>query len=250
MRGAKTTRAGLLCLLFLCSCRSLFAVREPLRIDNWDDVDERRLGLAKGATTLRDARQAMRNLGLTGVRTDTWVGEGPTPRMVSVLSADFQSRIHVFQDDRYQASVRVQSRGVLPFSYALRVARFGDRLLLVALYRDPLDLTEQSVRANGPRVDLFAEGHSGFEFVKSLPLDALAAENHGLTSPFFVGHDLNEGLMLLGRDKEGTLWRSAYLVTIERGDLALKALPMEQAARCSCVVRYAYGAAADEAGQD
>ena len=138
-RGATASLAVLAALQ--CACTALFAVREPLRIENWQDLDERQLTFAQG-TTLQEAEQIMRRVGLTGIRTDTYVGDGS--RMLSAISADFQSRIHLFEDNRYQRSVLVRSGGVLPFGYALRVAKSRDQLLLVALYRDPVGLTNQA----------------------------------------------------------------------------------------------------------
>ncbi|MBI5547992.1 MAG: hypothetical protein HY901_29265 [Deltaproteobacteria bacterium] len=231
-----------------CGCGTLLAVQEPLRIGNWADLDERQLSLVRGRTTLQQAEQAMHRLGLTGVRSDTYVGDGS--RMVSALSADFQTRVHLFENDRYQRSLAVGSGGELPFGYALRVARSGDGLILVALYRDPRLVTDASASANGPRLGLFVEGEGGFELAKTLPLDALASAHQGLTSPLFVGHDFGEGVIFLARDREGRLWEHAYLMTLKRGELALQPLSLDEAARCSCVERYVYAASAEELGRE
>jgi hypothetical protein len=238
----------LACLAALqCACATLFGVPEPIRIGNWADLDERQLALVPGRTTLREAQQAMRQAGLTGIRSDTYADDGP--RVVSALSADYQSRILVFENNRYQRSLSVRSGDVLPFAYALRVARSGDYLLILAVYRDPLSGTD-APSARGPRLALFVDEERGFEFVRSVPLDEIARANGGMTSPFFVGHDLGEGVMFLARKSDGGLWNSAYVMSIRGRELDLKPLPMEEAARCSCVEKYVYATGADDSGQD
>jgi hypothetical protein len=225
-----------------CACAALLWVPEPIRIGNWADMDECQLSLASGRTTLREAEQAMRRAGLTGIRSDTYV-EGR--RMVSALAADYQTKIYIFEDNRYQRSLPVRSGSALPFGYALRVARSRDDLLILALYRDP-----SSDPGKGPRIAVFTDEERGFEFVQSIPMDELARTHGGMTSPFFVGHDLDEGLMFLARSKDGGLWENAYLVTLHGRELGLKPLPMEEAAQCSCVEKYVYATSSDELGQD
>lgn len=212
------------------------AGREALVIENWDDLDEGRLGFVRGGTTLAEAEAAMRAAKLTGVTSQTWADDG---RAVSVLAADYQLRVFVFEGGRFRQSVAVDSGAVLPFRWALRVGQADGGLALVAMYRDPRE--ELSSAGSGPRAAVFVEGAGGFTQVNTVPLAGLAAAHGGLTRPFLVGDDFSRGVMFVARDREGAPWSSAYLLRLRGKELALAPLSMREAMRCSCVHDWVYG---------
>lgn len=227
--------------LVLCGaagCAAFASRQEPLRLGNWSDLTAQQLGLAAGASSVSQAESSARALGLTGLRTDTFVGDG---LLLGALSADFQTRVHLFEGDRYVQSVALRSGGTPPYGTVARLARSDEGVLLLALYLSPSDLVAGLPAGLGPRLDVFLRRAGAFDFVRTVRLDHLVAQNGGLTSPFFVGHDLSEGILFLARDRGGAVWKSAYLLSMAKGAARFEPLPLEEAARCSCVVDYLYG---------
>jgi len=244
MRRAMTLAIAAL----LGSCAAPRVGPEPLRIENWDDLSQEQLGFVKGQTGFAEAVEALRRRGLTGIAQDTFVGADS--RVISVLTADYQSRVHAFENGRYRGSTSVHSEGLLPYGFALHTAASTDGLVVLALYRDPVEATSGAVRAREPRLSLLIERPDGFALLRTIPLGALVAEHGGLQRPLFVGRDLDEGLMFLGRDREGAVWSTAYLLSIRHGQLGLATLPIEAAARCACVRDYLQGEPVDDAPPD
>ncbi|HEY3447388.1 MAG TPA: hypothetical protein VGK67_13535, partial [Myxococcales bacterium] len=187
------------------------AEREVLHLGNWNNLSPSELGLAAEASSVEQAEAAARAQGLAGLRTDTYVGPG---LLVSALSADFQTRVHVFENDRYVQSVALRCGSTPPYGTLVRFAGSDEGLLLLALYRSPADLVADVPAGRGPRMDVFVRRGRTFEFARTVSLDALAAENGGMTSPLFVGHDLVEGVIFLARDRDGVVWKSAYLMSM------------------------------------
>lgn len=222
-----------------CGCGSFFAEAEPLRIQNWNDLDERQLGLSR-TTSIAEAVRSAKVSGLTGVRTDTYLSE-PEGLVLGALGADYQTRVQVFENDRYVQSVTLAAGGVLPYGVVPRLARSRGQTLLIVLYRDPMELTSPLAPAHGPRLEVFRRHDGGFTPVKTFPLDGLRSATGGIASPIFVGHDLDEGVIFLARDNEGAVWKNAYLMSLSGGECVLKELPLDEAARCSCVRDYIYG---------
>ncbi len=221
-------------------CASVASTRgEPLRVGTVEDLSGEALGLRVGETTLEEARARLRARGLTGVVDDAFAGDaGPT---VSVLAADYQSRVFVFREGRFVASLDLPTHGLPPYDLALRLAYDGSARGLLVLYRDPLERP-----AEPPTMLLFhlrdAGPGFGFELAGRASLDGLVARHHGLARPLFVGNDLGDGVMLVARDRGGALWDTSYLVRPAATALALQPRAMSDALRCSCVQRYADGA--------
>lgn len=237
MRGYQPPMPGRgLVIAVLVLTQACAAGREALVIENWDDLDATRLGLVPGKSTLAEAEAAMRAAKLTGVTSQTWADDG---RAVSVLAADYQLRVFVFEAGRFRQSLPVDTGAVLPFRWALRVGRAEGRLALVAMYRDPRE--ELSAAGSGPRAAVFLEEAEGFRSAGSVALGGLAATHGGLTRPLLVGDDFSRGVMFVARDREGAPWSSAYLLSLRGKSLVLAPLPMDEAMRCACVHDWVYG---------
>ncbi len=225
-------------------CRYLLpVVAEPIRIENADDMAPERLGFAKGKTTFDEAHAAMKSRRLTGITktiyTDTR-SKGPS-LVLHALSADYQTRVHIFEDGLFADTVRLPSGGVLPYGGALSISSAGGKVFLLALYRDPLEMTDHKAMAQAPRIDIFERTDGRFVFRSRFSLGTIASENGGITRPIFVGHDLDEGIMLLARDSDGVIWDGGYFLRLEGGLLKTAHVPLEDASRCSCVQKYMYG---------
>ncbi|MGC4122475.1 MAG: hypothetical protein QM765_49435 [Myxococcales bacterium] len=234
---AATLVVALLLAATTAGCRIITADREALRLGNWSDLSERELGLVEGSTS-EQAAAAAQTKGLVGVRTDSLAGEG---FVVSALTADFQTRVHLFENDRYLQSVVLRSGSSPPFGAVVRFAASDEGLLLLVLHRSADDLVAPVPGSAGPRIDVFARRGRWFEFARTVSLAGIAADNGGLTNPLFVGHDLSDGILFLARDRDGVVWKSAYLLSMRHGEERFAPLPLDEAARCSCVSDYLYG---------
>jgi hypothetical protein len=210
------------------------AVEEPLRVGTLDDLRPEALGLQRGITTSDEARMTLRNRGLTGMVEDAYVG--PAGKTLEVLAADYQRRVHVFVDRRYSTSLELPTHGLPPYGLAVRFAARGTDEMLLVLYRDPL------ARAHEPPV-LVAYTRAGDEFRMTArsSFAPLVARHRGMTRPMLVGNDLDSGIMLVARERDGTLWDTSYLVRFEQGEFALQPHPMTEAMRCACLRAYAFG---------
>ncbi|HTJ84970.1 MAG TPA: hypothetical protein VL400_24800 [Polyangiaceae bacterium] len=232
-------------------CVSLLpSVEEPLRVGTLDDLGPDSLGFRRGVTTTDEARAALAARGLTGIADASYasppapVGPGApatstlAPTRFEVLAADYQSRVHLFENDRYRESIVLPTGGVPPYGVALGLGEGKVGTALLVLYRDPL------ARRDAPPTLLgfeLARGRVALASRASLP--SLVARHHGMTSPALIGSDLDAGVMLVARDRHGALWDESYLVRFDRGAFSLKPRAMTDALRCSCVRNYAYGAA-------
>lgn len=216
-------------------------VAEPLRVGNVDDLPAASLGFVRGRTTLDEARAALVAHKLTGVVDDRFARDGGAT--VEVLGADYQRELHVFRGGVYDHSMSLPTHGMPAYGLALRLARSGSSDLLLVLYRDPLGRREDP-----PVMLAFRWQADHFAFAASLSFESIVAARGGMTHPLFVGTDLDEGVMLVARDRRGALWETAYLVrsvapreptAAPRFDLRPK--PMSEALMCSCIHDWAFG---------
>ncbi len=234
--------------LLACSlsggCRHLLpAVEEPIRIANTQDTSPERLGFEKGKTSFDEAAASMKSIGLTGVARTMYTditAKGPS-LVLQALSADYQTKVHIFENGYYSGSVAVPSGKVVPYGEALTISSRGKDVFLLALYRDPLEMTAEAWRAEAPRIDIFERTAGTFVFRSRFSLKQIAADNEGITHPIFVGHDLSMGVMLLARDRRGTIWDGAYFLKLENGLVKATHASLNEVSRCSCVQRYMYG---------
>ncbi len=203
---------------------------EPLRIGTMDDLAPEALGLQAGVTTADEARAILLRRGLTGV-TESRFGSG-SGATVEVLGADYQSRVHVFQNGRYAQSLALSTGGVLPYGLALAATRHEGADVVMALYRDPL-----AERPRPPELLSYRVVEGRFQLVARMTFDGLFKKHGGM----LVGSDLNAGVMLVARDADGDLWDTSYLVHFDGERLALRPKSMVEAMRCSCVREYAFG---------
>ena len=209
-------------------------VREPLRVGTLTDAPPMALGFRVGVTTLGEARGKLEHGKFTGVVSDGYARESGA--RLEVLGADYQSRVHVFRGGKYEASLPLATHGLPPYGMALRLAKDGNRDVLLVLYRDPL-----AREGEPPTLLSFAVEPDGLKPLGRAPLQSLVARHGGMSSPILVGNDLGEGVMLVARDRDGELWNTSYLLRLSGTSLLLEPKPMTEALRCSCVRAYAEG---------
>lgn len=228
-------------VIFLASgCAGLYArVEQPLRIQNPDDLAAEDLELEIGSTTLSEAVGRMRALGLTGVRR-TQFQKGDSTEL-SAIAADYQTRVHIFEDERYSHSVQLATTTTLPYEYGLRFVVDGERTILLVLYDDPLRWTARRSQAQGPWLTTVARESGRFQQRSRMRIGGLAGARSGAAQPLFVGYDLEEGLLLYARDREGRPWRDAYMLRSDAGRIAVAPVPFLDAVRCSCIQDYLDG---------
>jgi hypothetical protein len=203
-----------------------------------DDLTPEALGLRAGATTADEAKAILMQRGLTGITESRYGSDrGST---LELLGADYQSRVHVFRNGRYDQSLMLPTGGVLPYGLALAAASDdGGNDVVLALYRDPL-----AQGAQPPQLLSYRVVGDRYQLVARMTFERLVRKHDGMTRPMLVGSDLNAGVMLVARDADGDLWDTSYLVRFEGDRLALKAKSMVEALRCSCVRDYAFNTAA------
>ena len=247
--------AALLGCASTASSTTAAVVPDPLRIENADDVSPESLGLVRGTTTLAHARDSMRSRGITGIVDDTFASAGSP--WVSVLAADYQSHLHLFDHDRYAGSLAVARSGDVPYAYAVRIAAHRGTLYVLALYNDPRSWTSHADDASGPRITVFVRRGGRFERSGRKSLTKIARAHGGPTRPLFVGYDLEDGVLMVARDGQGAIWRDAYFVRLHeppyagagRARLRLERVALEDAWRCDCVARYVGGASPESLWQ-
>ncbi len=218
-------------------------VEEPIRIQNADDIDASGLGFVRGKTAFGEAEAAMRRKGLTGISKTVYTditAPGRSP-VLNAIAADYQSSVHVFLNDAYLESVKLHNGPALPYGPTITISSGAGAVLLLALYRDALDITERRDMAAEPRIDVFEQRGGRFSFRSAMRLGDMAAENNGISRPIFVGHDLDAGVLLIARDRDGVIWDGGYFIRLERGMLKTSRVSLDDASRCSCVQRYIYG---------
>jgi hypothetical protein len=233
--GAAVHRALVLTAATLAAGCATFTprVEEPLRLSNLEDASPAALGLEPGSTLQAAALASMSARGLTGVvsTTDELFGLG-------AVGADFQRSVHVFRRGRYWTSVRLDA-GV-GYGLALGFARQGSRRFLLVVQQDPLDRPGGSDRLTVFEVDE-AEPFEPVRIVDRVSLSELAARHEGLSRPHLVGSSLEDGVLLLGRDREGRVWDESFVVRLESEKVVFTPRALSDAARCGCVVDYIRG---------
>ncbi len=240
----KLAAAAAIALSLSPGCRYFLpVVTEPIRIENTDDMSPAKLGFVKGETTFAQAQAMMRGKNLSGLTKTVFADLRPGARdlVLNAISADYQMAVHVFENDRYRESVRLHAGSVLPYGGALTISSSGNSIFLLALYRDPLEMTDQKLMAQPPRIEIFEQSGGSFVFRSTFHIGKIAADNGGITRPIFVGHDLDDGVMLLARDNDGVIWDGAYFLRLENGSLKTTHVSLQEASRCSCVQKYMYG---------
>ena len=211
--------------------------REPLRSSNLQTYSVRELGFIPGKTDFSTARAAMKRRKMTGIADDFYTKDG---KLFHAITADYQSEIHLFEDNLYKGSVPVKCGSVLPYGYRLRIGESNGKVRLIALYRDPLEYTFEKKMAAPARIDVFTHEDS-FRYARTIPLRGLSEEHGGLTRPIFVGHDMEIGIIFLARNDRGSVWPKAYILSVTDAAARMKSVPLNEAAKCSCVHDYIYG---------
>jgi hypothetical protein len=225
--------------MVLPGCMYAPVVSEPLRVENVDDLPPESLGFRTGTTTMEEARSLLEGRRITGIAVARYAHEnGPT---LEVLGADYQTRLHLFENGKYRSSIQLPTAGLPPYGLAVGLGRAGDADVLLALYRDPLARAEEP-----PRLLSFSISPAGVALIDRRSLGGLVTKHGGMSRPALIGNDLSTGVMLVARDAEGALWSTSYLFTFDLGRLAVKPQPMIEALRCSCVRDYAFASAPQE----
>lgn len=232
--------------VLLATCITLnFACAVPLRLDNFETLSHRELGLIKGSTGLTEAKNIMKRSKMTGIKTATHIAlEGDK---IDAITADYQTEIHVFVNDIYDHSISIHGRegpndkavrgGMMGYGYALGLATYEDNIFLLTLYRDPLSLTQYSTRSVAPpRIEIFVLENAGFKRIGTRWLGSLEQRSHGMTNPAFIGNDLESGVILVAENRTGQAWRSVPVLRMNQDyRLNTSAMPLEKALECSCV---------------
>jgi hypothetical protein len=207
--------------------------REPMRVGNTDDLSPADLAWERGRTRLDEAAAELRERGATGVARSELAEPGE--RRVGVLGADYQSRVHVFLDGAYAASLDLPRAGFPPYGLAAQVGRDANGPVVVVLFRDPLARPTEA-----PRLVAWRLVGDAFERVAEARLGAQVARHGGMIRPQWVGGSFDRGAMLVARDRRGQLWDRTYLVRVEASSLSLSSISTTAAMRCSCVEQYAF----------
>jgi len=96
-------------------------------------------------------------------------------------------------------------------------------------------------------MQVFARKDGAFVRTDTVSLGELSTRHGGLTSPMFLGNDLDAGIVLVARDREGAIWTSAYLVKRDDRQVRFEPIAIEEMAKCSCLSKYLNGANPEEA---
>jgi len=229
------------------------SVHEPMRIGTTDDLSPGALGFHHGSTTLDAAREQLRARGMTGMAEDAFVTPGGP--VLAVLGADYQSRVHVFRDGRYDHTIDLPTAGALPYGLVLRLGSDDASTMLLVIYRDPLGRRTQPpellsyrwldgapAETGDAAADLYepAPIDARFELAQRTSLAEMAERHQGMTRPILVGATFSEGALLFARDSHGRIWDKGYLVRSKAGALVLDAMPWSKAMKCSCVQSYSF----------
>jgi hypothetical protein len=209
-------------------------VTEPLRVGNVANLTPESLGLQPGITTFDEARARLAGYQATGIAGDAYARE-PGSR-IAVLGADYQRQLHVFRNGRYDHSLFLETHGVPAYGLALRLSNLGSSLVLLVLYRDPLERADHP-----PTILAYYLDNGHFRPWTIASLESPSSQHPGMTSPMFVGNDLGDGIVLVARDRQGSLWTAGYLLRVEQGQLTAHPRSMADIMRCSCVREYASG---------
>ena len=154
---------------------------------------------------------------------------------MQALAADYQEQVHVFRDDNYFESVNLHPNGMETHGFGVGIGtdEEGITALFVA-YRDK----ERKIQ---PKMDVFLNENNSFAYEVSLKLGEKAKKEGGFTLPHFVGHDLKSGMLLLGRNWSGTVWKKIPRIRIIDKRLKIDEVPLNYAARCGCTMDYING---------
>jgi hypothetical protein len=245
MRQAVKVFAAALTSVTLLGCGAI--QREPLRIDNAQIVSAQELGFQRGKTKFTDAHNLMKKRRMTGISTESNLSV--SGKRLDLLAADYQTEMFLFEEGTFRQSLKLHTSDILPYGFALRIANSKNRDVILALYRDPLEMVssvDHGMRVKPPRIEIFVESNGNFVRNGILHLSKLSKTHGGLTDPLFVGHDLDINLMLIARGLNGVIWNKAYFLGFREveGQVRLavtKSVPLSEAAKCSCVQDYLYG---------
>ncbi len=245
MRQAVKVFAAALTSATILGCGAIH--REPLRIDNAQIVSAEELGFQRGKTKFTDAHSLMKRRRMTGIVAESNISV--SGKRLDLLAADYQTEMFLFEEGTFRQSLKLHTSDILPYGFALRIANSKNRDVILALYRDPLEMVssvDHGMRVKAPRIEIFVESNGTFARNGILHLSKLSKTHGGLTDPLFVGHDLDINLMLIARGLNGVVWNKAYFLGFQeaRGQVRLavtKSVPLSEAAKCSCVHDYLYG---------
>ena len=234
-KGRRSIIRGIIgTLLAVPACTSLLEsqIYEFNRAKNTESLTSEQLGLVKDKTKILEAFRKMNELDLTGiVKDDCGLDDGS---LLQALAADYQKQVHIFRDNRYFQSVELHSGEMETHGFGIGMGTDGETTALFAAYRDKNRIIQ-------PRVDTFLSQDSSFVYKGSLQLGEKAKKEGGFALPHFVGHDLKSGMLLLGRNDSGGVWKKIPRIRIIDGKLEIDEVSLNYAARCGCTMDYIKG---------
>jgi len=238
---SKNTIKILLAVGFILSNASCYGavVKEQFRLANPGSINRNDLGFVKGETTMEEAETIMQEKQMTGITKDEFAAS--PEKAYGFITADYQTRVHVFENFRYRESVELHPNSAIPYGFALRAAAVGEKVMLMALYRDPIAQVSRRGNGNPPRIDAFLLDDKGISRASTLSFERIAKENGGMSFPLFVGYDLSEGVIFVARSNEGETWKNAYILRYGRGELRAEPISVFVAAGCPSILSYMNG---------
>ncbi len=230
--------------IMLSSCGMINNQEFRVNPEAMETFSAKELGLVKGETTAAALIDRMKQKGMTGITTDDLVHG----KHYQAVSADYQKKIDIFEQDSYSHSVRLDCNSI-PYDLGIRFGSFRNRLFLLVMYGDPISLVKNrhGLTPQPPKLEVFKYQDNGFSKHEGVDLKRLSERNMGLRDPFFVSWNLEDGILFLARDDEGTAWRKAYYIRMIESDQKGPSVrigepvSLRQALECSCVQEYIYG---------
>ncbi len=228
-------------LVGCASCQGMI-IKESFRAATPATVDVEDLGFVKGKTSIEEAERIMKTRKMTGITMEVYAAS--PEKAYGFLTADYQTRVYVFENFRYRECIELQPTVGLPYGFALRAAAVGDRVMLLVLYRDPG--MAASGKGRPPSIEAYLLDAGGFARSGGLSMDRITRDNGGMSFPFFVGHDLSEGVIFVARNAKGVTWGNAYILRRSEDGFDVQTISLFTATRCASVLNYMNGRIANE----
>ncbi len=216
------------------ACTTFYEARliELPRANNTQKLTATQLGFIKGKTTFSNATRIIKSKNLTGIVKDSY--HDSKDNFFQTIVADYQGQVHVFKEGRYHHSVTIPLKNLDPYGFSTLLANYKGQTALLITYRDLEGLKQ-------PRMHLFFLEQNKFGHSASIPLGKLARSLGGIFLPYFVGRDLETGILFLGRNPKGNVWKKVPNIKFTGTKLLFNLVPLSYAAKCGCVREYIEG---------
>jgi len=156
-------------------------------------------------------------------------------KVVSAVTADFMDYVYFFEDEKFTRRMQIRYDQGYP-----QVHPFIKMVHLNGAYG--AFLVAENLEVDGQRAaEIILQGDDSLPNYITISFAKKIKKYGGMYDPFIGGENLADGVFLAARGGSGEIWPVAYKISFHGQKSQVKAVPLSEAAKCSCFEQWMRG---------